>query len=245
MYNYRNKVTTDKVQSISKTANKLLFASPKQLQLFLAVAMLSLSFLALSDFSAGGKNVAFAQNEKNQSSMINCAAIPSNISKNAVALQNPNKDVCDILIMRTAPQVIGHNGTVLNKFLVANSLIEMTPAPSNMSMTGNASSPIVVVMGEFALLQTELKPTLLAISNANWNVTAVHNHPILEKPSMIFVHWDALGDLNTLTGQIKQVVAQNEKMQQQQQSQTNNTNASENPLSSLGQQIGSAIGLGK
>jgi hypothetical protein len=74
----------------------------------------------------------------------------------------------------------------------------------------------------------------------------VHNHPILEKPSMIFVHWDALGDLNTLTGQIRQVVAQNEQMQQQQpQSQTNDTAASGNPLSSLGQQIGSAIGLGK
>jgi hypothetical protein len=87
---------------------------------------------------------------------------------------------------------------------------------------------------------------LLAISKANWNVTAVHNHPILETPPMIFVHWDALGDLNTLTGQIKQVVAQNEMMQQQYQSQTNNTaQASGNPLSSIGEQLGSAIGIGK
>jgi len=247
MCNYLNKGKSGNMMKVFKKANTnaLSFSSPKQLKLFLIVAMLSLSFVVFADFNSVAKNFAFAQNGKNQSNTIDCAAIPSNISKNAVAIQNPNKDVCDVLIMRQAPQIIGHNGTVLNKFLVANSLIEMTPAPSNMSMAGNASSPVVVVMGELALLQTELKPTLLAISKANWNVTAVHNHPILEKPSMIFVHWDALGDLNTITGQIKQVVAQNEKMQQQQQSQTNNTAASGNPLSSIGQQIGSAIGLGK
>ncbi len=245
MYIYSNKGRNEVMVNVSKSANALSLSSPKQLQLFLIVAMLSLSFVTLAEFTGMDKNIAFAQGEQNQSAMINCAAVPANISANAVAIQNPNKDVCDVLIMREAPQIIGHNGTILNKFLVANSIIEMTPAPANMSTMGNATSPMVVVMGEFALLQPELKPMLLAISKANWNVTAVHNHPILENPPMIFVHWDALGDLNTLTGQIKQVVAQNEMMQQQHQSQGNNTDASGNPLASIGEQIGSAIGIGK
>ena len=61
-------------------------------------------------------------------------------------------------------------------------------APDNMSKnSGNTSKPMVVVMGEFTLLQSELKPVLLAMSKVNWNVTAVHNHPILEKPPMIFL----------------------------------------------------------
>ncbi|MDP8906752.1 MAG: DUF1259 domain-containing protein [Thermoproteota archaeon] len=245
MYVYSNKGNNEIMVNVSKNANALSLFSKKQLQLFLTVAMLSLSFVVLAEFTTMGKNVAFAQGEQNQSAMINCAAVPANISANAVAIQNPNKDVCDVLIMREAPQVIGHNGTILNKFLVANSIIEMTPAPANMSTMGNATSPMVVVLGEFALLHPELKPMLLAISKANWNVTAVHNHPILENPPMIFVHWDALGDLNTLTGQIKQVVAQNEMMQQQYQTQGNNTEGTGNPLSSIGEQIGSAIGIGQ
>jgi hypothetical protein len=245
MYIYSNKGNNESLVNVSKSANALSLFSQKQLQLFLTVAMLSLSFVVLGEFTEMGKNVAFAQGEQNQSAMINCAALPGNISDNAVAIQNPNKDVCDVLIMREAPQITGHNGTILNKFLVANSLIEVTPAPANISAMGNPTSPMVVVMGEFALLQSELKPMLLAISKANWNVTAVHNHPILETPPMIFVHWDALGDLNTLTGQIKQVVAQNEMMQQQYQSQANDTEASGDPLSSIGEQLGSAIGLGR
>ncbi|MGN6628660.1 MAG: DUF1259 domain-containing protein [Candidatus Nitrosocosmicus sp.] len=62
-------------------------------------------------------------------------------------------------------------------------------APSNMSNgASNPNSPLFVVMGEFALLQSELKPVLLVTTQAKWNITAVHNHPILEKPPMIFVH---------------------------------------------------------
>jgi len=65
------------------------------------------------------------------------------------------------------------------------------------------SNPKVIAMGEFALLQTELKPVLKAIVRSDWNVTAVHNHPVLEEPDMISVHWDALGDLNSITNQTK------------------------------------------
>lgn len=32
------------------------------------------------------------------------------------------------------------------------------------------------------------------------------NHMVQEKPKMIFVHWSAQGDLNTITNQIKNVL---------------------------------------
>src|SRR5215207_8787013 len=112
-----------------------------------------------------GISVVYAQNQANQTSPIDCASASSQISKKAVPIQNPNKDVCDIAILRESPQIIGHNGTVLNKFLAINSLVEMMPAQANMStMSNNSSGPMVVAMGEFALLQTELKPVLLAMS---------------------------------------------------------------------------------
>ena len=41
---------------------------------------------------------------------------------------------------------------------------------------------------------------------SNWTIAAVHNHMIQEKPKMIFVHWSAQGDLNTITNQIKDVL---------------------------------------
>ena len=93
--------------------------------------------------------------------------MPSKISKNAVALQNPNKDVCNLVILRQTPQIMGHNGQILNKFLALNSLIEFMKAPDDiLKNPGNASEQMIVVMGEFALLQSELKPVLLAMSKA-------------------------------------------------------------------------------
>src|ERR671921_739812 len=147
------------------------------------------------------------------SNALDCSMMSSKIAAKAVSIPNPNREVCDIVIMRNSPQIKGHNGTILNKFLAINSLLEITPVPQNMTGTikttpQSSSNPKVIAMGEFALLETELKPVLKAIARSDWNITAVHNHPILEKPSMIFVHWDALGDLNTIISQTKGVLMQ-------------------------------------
>ena len=147
------------------------------------------------------------------SNALDCSMMPSKIAAKAVSIPNPNREVCDIVIMRNSPQIKGHNGTILNKFLAINSLLEITPVPQNMTGTikttpQSSSNPKVIAMGEFALLETELKPVLKAIARSDWNITAVHNHPILEKPSMIFVHWDALGDLNTIISQTKGALMQ-------------------------------------
>jgi hypothetical protein len=231
-------------------------SSSKQIiSIFIIASLFSLSaMMIIFDFNTMSKNMAFAQNTNNQSSSssssasasaLNCTPLPAKISKNAVALQNPNKDVCDIVILRQSPQIIGHNGTILNKFLAINSLVEIMNPPANMSKNSvNSSQPMVVVMGEFALLQSELKPILMAMSQYNWNITAVHNHPILEKPPMIFVHWDALGNLNTIAAQIKEVMALDQNLSLQQTKSTGNNTSSDNPISAIGKQIGSAIGLG-
>jgi hypothetical protein len=217
---------------------------PKIVQLS-AIVLFSIIITTSSSIALPGISLAYAQNQANQTSPIDCASASSQISKKAVPIQNPNKDVCDIAILRESPQIIGHNGTVLNKFLAINSLVEMMPAQANMStMSNNSSGPMVVAMGEFALLQTELKPVLLAMSKANVNITAVHNHPILEKPPMIFVHWDTLGSLNTVLNQTKGVVSQFEQLQKSQTAQANNSTG-ENPLSQIGKTIGGALGLGK
>jgi hypothetical protein len=217
---------------------------PKIAQLS-AIVLFSIIITTSSSIALPGISLAYAQNQANQTSPIDCASASSQISKKAVPIQNPNKDVCDIAILRESPQIIGHNGTVLNKFLAINSLVEMMPAQANMStMSNNSSGPMVVAMGEFALLQTELKPVLLAMSKANVNITAVHNHPILEKPPMIFVHWDTLGSLNTVLNQTKGVVSQFEQLQISQTAQANNSTG-ENPLSQIGKTIGGALGLGK
>ncbi|MGN6623611.1 MAG: hypothetical protein ACTHKK_05685 [Candidatus Nitrosocosmicus sp.] len=91
---------------------------------------MSLSIISLIAIRSLNKNNnAFAQNSTNKSSSspassttgLDCASLPSKITKNAVSLQNPNKDVCDTVIFRLAPQIIEHNGTILNKFLAINS----------------------------------------------------------------------------------------------------------------------------
>jgi len=197
------------------------------------------------------------------SSPVDCKSIASQIGSNAFPIQNPHKEICDISVMRDSPQIIDQNGKVLNKFLVANTLVEVmghSPAATGgggadaNNTTLNASSPTsntqkVMAMVEFALLQTELKPVLNIISKTNWTVVAIHNHVLLETPDTIFVHADAKGPLESIISPIKEVLAlQQQSAQagnaaeggqeagaQQGQQPANNT---ENPLADIGEKLG-------
>ena len=112
----------------------------------------------------------------------------------------------------------------------------------------NSSQPMVVVMENLHLLQSELKPILMAMSQYNWNITAVPNHPILKKPPMIFCTLGCFRKLEYITAQIKEVMAldQNLSLQQSQatSNKTSSSSSADNPISAIGKQIGSAIGLG-
>jgi hypothetical protein len=151
---------------------------------------------------------------------LNCQSIASTIG--GVVVPNPSK-ICDVLIPRQAPVIIGPGNMNMNKFSTINSIVEVasvsdlmttklggsaggtnSTAPSGAS---SASSPQkVFVMGEFSLLEPQLIPMVKAAVSSNWTIAAVHNHMVLEKPKMMFVHWSAQGDLNTITSQIKNVL---------------------------------------
>jgi Domain of Unknown Function (DUF1259) len=152
---------------------------------------------------------------------LDCSAIASNIGGRVV----PNPDVCDVLILRQAPVIIGPGNMNMNKFSTINSIVEVASVPDLMtkskgagsggggtaaaassSSANNTNAQKVFVMGEFSLLEPQLIPMVKAAVGSNWTIAAVHNHMVQEKPKMMFVHWSAQGDLNTITNQIKNVL---------------------------------------
>jgi hypothetical protein len=227
------------------------------LTLLLLVSIIAVTtFIPLVEegYGQGTNNQQTPSNEA-----IDCKSIASQIGSNAFPILNPHKEICDISIMRQSPEITDQNGTVLNKFLAINSLVEImgdSSAAATMSGTGsnnttvNASSSAisnrqnVMAMGEFALLQTELKPVLKILSKTNWTIVAIHNHAILENPKTIFVHWDAKGPVQSIVSPIKEVLAIQQQSAQEgneaglgsQQQSANNS--SENPLAEIGEKIG-------
>jgi hypothetical protein len=170
--------------------------------------------------------------ESASASSLDCKSIASQIGSTAFSIQNPNSEICDISIMRHSPQITDQNGTVLNKFLVANTLVEIMGQSSGNGGTGS-NNITQKVMGEFALLQTELKPVLKTLSKTNFTIVAIHNHAILENPKTIFVHWDAKGPLESIISPIKEVLA----IQQQSAAQAEG-GAAQNPLAEIGEKLG-------
>jgi hypothetical protein len=156
-------------------------------------------------------------------SSLNCQSIASTIG--GIAVPNPNR-VCDVLIPRQAPTIIGPGNMNMNKFSTINSIVEVARV-SDLMIKSNASSSAVAagggeggassssninpqkvfVMGEFSLLDPQLVTMIKSTVGSNWTIAAVHNHMVLEKPKMMFVHWSAEGDLNTITNQIKTVLS--------------------------------------
>src|SRR5688572_10130643 len=76
---------------------------------------------------------------------IDCKSIASQIGSNAFPILNPHKEICDISIMRQSPEITDQNGTVLNKFLAINSLVEImgdSSAAATMSGTGSNNTTV-------------------------------------------------------------------------------------------------------
>jgi uncharacterized protein DUF1259 len=173
--------------------------------LVLSVAVLSTT-LGNSLAQAANNNTAATSSSSStkaasSGSSRDCLAIAANIGGQAV----PRPDVCDVLILRQSPQIIMQpTNMTLNKFSTTNSLVEfMAMNTTKGASSSSTSNPKVLVMGEFGLLEPQLAPMLKAANSYNWTVSAIHNHMVLEKPKLIFVHWSAQGNLNTITTQIK------------------------------------------
>jgi hypothetical protein len=169
--------------------------------LVLSVAVLSTTLVGNSFAQAANNNTAATTNATSGgSSSRDCVAIAANIGGEAI----PRQDVCDVLILRQSPQIkMQTTNMSLNKFSTTNSLVEFMAMNTTKGTSSSTSNPKVFVMGEFGLLEPQLAPMLKAAVNYNWTVSAIHNHMVLEKPKLVFVHWSAQGDLNTITTQIK------------------------------------------
>ena len=150
--------------------------------------------------SLNASNATTSNNTMSSSNnKLDCSAIASNIGGKVI----PNPDVCDVLIIRQAPQIKGgpSSNISLNKFSAINSLIEFVASSSSSTSEGNQQ--MVFAMGEFGLLESQLAPMVKAAGNSNWTISAIHNHMVLEHPKMVFMHWSAQGNLNTIENQIK------------------------------------------
>lgn len=172
--------------------------------LVLSAAVLSTTLVGNSFAQAANNNTTTTSTPSTKitssGSSRDCSAIAANIGGQAV----PRRDVCDVLILRQSPQIIMQSTNMsLNKFSSTNSLVEFMAMNTTKGASSSSTNPKVLVMGEFGLLEPQLAPMLKAANSYNWTVSAIHNHMVLEKPKLIFVHWSAQGNLNTITTQIK------------------------------------------
>ena len=132
---------------------------------------------------------------------LDCQAIATDLGGIGV----PSSNVCDVVVVRQAPQVTGHNGLNLNQFTLMNSVLEFLVMPANATTSsGNSTttaSEQVYVMGDFALLETEMNDVLSVVKENAWTVTGIHNHMINETPKTTFMHWEAQGNINEIVDQ--------------------------------------------
>jgi hypothetical protein len=115
---------------------------------------------------------------------LDCTAIANELGGLAV----PNGPVCDVVVVRETPQITGDNGVNLNQFTLMNSVLEFFVVDDNE----------VYVMGDFALLETEMNDVVSVVKDNGWTVTGIHNHMINEDPKTSFMHWEVQGDLATI-----------------------------------------------
>jgi Domain of Unknown Function (DUF1259) len=197
-------------------------SSPKCKGLSITALVISVVLVSASIMLATMASDSFAQAG---GSSLNCQSIASTIG--GIVVPNPSK-ICDVLIPRQAPAIIGPGNMNMNKFSTINSIVEVASVSDLMtkssgaaggragggstavgrasSASSNTNPQKVFVMGEFSLLDPQLVTMVKAAVGYNWTIAAVHNHMVLEKPKMMFVHWSAQGDLNTITNQIKNVL---------------------------------------
>jgi hypothetical protein len=166
------------------------------------VATFSLASLK-PDFS---NSLAVAQPDTNPAT--NMTQQCPGLGKTLGGIPVPSGNVCDVVVVRQTPEIMGHNGLVMNKFTLMNSVIEFMPTNTTSSPSPAPTNQSVYVMGDFALLESEMNPVLQVLTQAGWTVTGIHNHMILESPKTSFMHWETQGDLNTIIGQIKNALAE-------------------------------------
>jgi len=106
---------------------------------------------------------------------------------------------------------------ILNTFASMSTAFEFVALPTTTDMPTLPGSRNVFVMGDFALLDTEVEAVekilvdtpevdLWLISNST--ISAVHDHMIGEAPKITFVHFSAMGDLDQIITMLNRAIDQ-------------------------------------
>jgi hypothetical protein len=135
---------------------------------------------------------------------LDCQAIATELGGIGI----PSGNVCDVVVVRQTPQITGMEGVNLNQFTLMNSVLEFLIMPANDTLSDSNSTNHVYVMGDFALLETEMNDVLAVVKANNWNVTGIHNHMINEEPKTTFMHWEAMGDINEIVDDANEAFAE-------------------------------------
>lgn len=77
---------------------------------------------------------------------------------------------------------------------------------SEVDIQPSANGKSALVSGELALFSTEIQPTIQALQQAGFNVTAVHNHTVYTAPNLYYVHFWQSGDAMALSRQISRAM---------------------------------------
>jgi len=64
-----------------------------------------------------------------------------------------------------------------------------------------------MLMGDMVLLETELPKVEKRLTEDGINITAIHNHLLNEKPKIMYLHVDAIGDPMALCQKLKEVLS--------------------------------------
>ncbi|MEC0242530.1 DUF1259 domain-containing protein [Paenibacillus dokdonensis] len=92
---------------------------------------------------------------------------------------------------------------------VSNLGVQLSPEAIELGFGANFEKvgDNTAVIGEFALLSEEVNPVIDALRKGNVEISAVHNHLIGEQPQIIYLHFQGLGNVESLAKTVKEAIA--------------------------------------
>jgi hypothetical protein len=148
-----------------------------------------------------GKVFMFNEKSKPANEPQKCAALVRVVKGKAV----PAYNLCNVIVYRQSPQIARNDGLILNNYSGVGHYIEFVPATTlnNTKMfmgTSNNATNVInngnntnnknlkAVLGEFALLDSEVVPVRHIMQKYNWTETALHHYMLTELPKILFLH---------------------------------------------------------
>ncbi len=123
---------------------------------------------------------------------IDCKMLEPIFGKDAVQAKS---GICTIEILRDEL-----NLTHMGKKMSAESMDVAFHASFEKVDTGTA------VMGELALLEDEVNPVIDELRKGGLEISALHNHMLYERPRIMFVHYQGIGDMKEQANAIKSAI---------------------------------------